>query len=86
MLKFVGAQCEYEAKFYQKALRMLSPHNLMEVEINTPKYLNYINQLALNNIGLINFRLEKYTLALYYISKSLENISKTSAATVSDER
>jgi hypothetical protein len=65
---------------------MLSPHNLMEVEINTPKYLNNINHLALNNIGLINFKLEKYTLALYYISKSLENISKTNPATVSDEK
>ncbi len=29
MLKFTTAQCEYENKCYQKALRMLSPHNLM---------------------------------------------------------
>jgi len=57
----------------------------MEVEINSPKYLTFISHLALNNIGLINFRLEKYTLALYFISKSLENVSKASA-TVADER
>lgn len=83
MGKFTQAQCEYEAKNYQKALKMLSPHSLMEVEINSPKYLNFINQLALNNIGLINYKLEKYTLSLYYISKSLESISKINA-TVAD--
>jgi hypothetical protein len=34
---------------------------------------------------LINYKLEKYTLALYYISKSLESIAKTSAS-FTDER
>jgi tetratricopeptide (TPR) repeat protein len=85
ILKFTTAQCDYRNKNYERALRTLSPHNLMEVEINSPKYLNFISHLALNNIGLINFRLEKYTLALYFISKSLENVNKTSS-TVADER
>lgn len=80
MLKFTTAQCDYRNRNYEKALRMLSLHSLMEADINCPKYLTFISQLALNNIGLINYRLEKYTLALYFISKSLESVSKTSAS------
>ena len=63
----------------------MNPSNLVEAEINSNRYWTGANHLALNNIGLINYKLGKETLALFYISKSLENLHKFSVVNADEK-